>query len=106
MNRFVNRQHGAILAASAIVLCAMATVGAFELALAVAPVALLVSLLLGGCYPGEATLAWMAARVGREVRSRDVRVSARPAAPYVCGTHGGLLIARSLCGRAPPLAAR
>lgn len=106
MARFASRQHSAVLAVSAIVLCAMAAAGAAELAQAVAPVALLVSSLLGGCYPGETRLAGMATRVSRMVRPRAAGIRARSAAPYLSRAHGGLLIARSLCGRAPPLAAR
>lgn len=91
------------MVASAAVLCAMAIAGTGDFALMIAPLALLVSSLLGGHYPGEGTIAWMATKVCRQgARSRGAPFAGRPASPRLGCTHGGLLIARSLCGRAPP----
>ncbi len=107
MTQSANRQHAVALVLCVSVLCALANVGDAEIALAFAPMALLVSSLLGGCYPGEATLVWMAAKVAqRAPRTRGGSRAVRPATANVGLTNGGLLIARRLCGRAPPLPAR
>ncbi|MGI8730000.1 MAG: hypothetical protein ACR2LK_08445 [Solirubrobacteraceae bacterium] len=100
--------RAAAVAATAIVFCAMAAVGLAELVLAITPIALLLLALLGGCYPGEGALAWMATRFGSRGApppSGATRVTVPAAARVMCA-NGGLLIALRLCGRAPPALAR
>ncbi len=92
-------------AVSALTLSALASAGLPEAALMAAPLVLLASALLGGCYPGEQVVAWMVLRAGRTPRSQRFAPAARPArarAPRGDGLHGGLLIACRRCGRAPP----
>lgn len=100
------RRRILLIVASALVLSLSASAGSLEAALAAAPLVLLACSLMLGCYPGEHVVAWMAARVaqrtGGSQRTVAASVRRRPPAPRVARFHGGLLIARSLCGRAPP----
>lgn len=74
-----------------------------EILLALAPLlALLVSLLLGH-YPGYRTIVRLAERIGVSLRPRRGKSQARPRAPRVPTVSGGLLIARGLAQRPPPL---
>ena len=71
--------------------------------IAVAPLALLVSLLLLGRYPGERAIErFHRVLVGWFGRPRPLRARTRPAFPPLALVRGGHLIARSMAGRAPP----
>lgn len=68
--------------------------------LALAPALVIVATLLAGRYPGARALAALAARARRRPAP-----AALPAAPLLGGRivpRGGLLLAASLAGRAPP----
>jgi hypothetical protein len=68
--------------------------------LSLVPVLLLVAALAFGCYPGERALsrARQALRVARSAPPSAGRVATSP----VLIVRGGLLVASSLAGRAPP----
>lgn len=75
-----------------------------ELILPVVPlVALVVSLLLG-FYPGCETAVRLAKRIASRAATRATAAIAalRPRPPVAHSAHGGLLLAFSLSGRAPP----
>jgi hypothetical protein len=69
--------------------------------LSLVPVLLLVAALALGRYPGEGALERVRATRGRR-RPAD---AASPARSPLTLVRGGLLVAASLAGRAPPLAA-
>jgi hypothetical protein len=68
----------------------------------IVPLLLLVAMLALGRYPGERALA--RARVARPARRRPPSSTARPARALLTLVRGGLLVASSLAGRAPPAA--
>jgi hypothetical protein len=68
--------------------------------LSLVPVLLLVAALALGRYPGEGALDRVRATRRRRRRPADV---ASPARPPLLLIRGGLLVAASLAGRAPPL---
>jgi hypothetical protein len=68
----------------------------------IAPLLLLVATLALGRYPGEGVLA--RARRRRPPRRRAPSSTAGPAGAPLALVRGGLLVASSLAGRAPPAA--
>lgn len=82
---------------------ALAELGAFLLP-AVPLLALLVCLLLGR-YPGCEAIVRLSARIAARVRRSAAERRPAPLRPRSFAPAGGLLLARSLCGRAPPAAA-
>jgi hypothetical protein len=70
--------------------------------LSLVPVLLLVAALALGRYPGEGALERVRATRRRRRRPAD---AASPARSPLTLVRGGLLVAASLAGRAPPLAA-
>ncbi len=101
-----SRRRILLIVASPLVLSLCASAGAAEAGLAAAPLMLLACSLMVGCYPGEHVVAGMAARVAQRTsgpqRTLTSGARRRPLAPRVARFHGGLLIAHSRCGRAPP----
>jgi hypothetical protein len=99
-------RDGRSVAAAAVVLgvwCAGFLMPDLHLAvLYLAPALLLATALLAGRYPGEVLLERIAAR--RAARPRAERAEARdhPRSLARVAVRGGLLLARSLAGRAPP----
>jgi hypothetical protein len=77
----------------------------FEVALAFAPLFLLIASLLLGHYPGLQTIVGIAERIYSRPRARAAKSQPRPR-PRRHGTaRGGLLIALGVATRPPPLAA-
>jgi hypothetical protein len=73
-----------------------------ELLLPVVPLlALLVSLLFG-FYPGCETVLRLAERIASQTRSKATAIAPPPQRARQRAAHGGLLLAFSLSGRAPP----
>jgi hypothetical protein len=71
--------------------------------LPVAPLLALLAALLLGRYPGHGAIVRLSERLAAAAR-RPVRAASTPRprwAPLPVA-HGGLLVAHSLCGRAPP----
>lgn len=71
--------------------------------LPVAPLLALLAALLLGRYPGHRTIVRLSERIAARSR-RPARAASAPSprwAPLQVA-HGGLLLAHSLCGRAPP----
>jgi hypothetical protein len=89
------------LAAGAAVL-ALVAVGETSFGLAVAPTLLLLAHLLVGRFPGERLLANLSRSLRRGPRAGAPR-RRRPEPVRCFGPRGGLLIAASLSGRAPPI---
>jgi hypothetical protein len=70
--------------------------------LSLIPVLALVAVLVPGRYPGERVLS--RARGTRRPPRRAPSATARPALPPILLVRGGVLVASSLAGRAPPAA--
>jgi hypothetical protein len=108
VSRRLPRSLAAGPVATAALLLAAQLLGSLELLLPVVPLLLLLGSLSAGHYPGcEA-----AARLAERLASRSGRPARRTAArrrprlrPARSAAHGGLLLALSLSGRAPPAAA-
>lgn len=68
------------------------------------PLLLIVASLLFGLYPGLDTALRLAERIAARGRDRvaAARSSLRPRLPLAPAPNGGLLLALSLSGRAPP----
>lgn len=95
----------AVCLSGAAVLLSVAALGDGSLALLLAPAFLVALPLVFGRYLGEDKL--VALRMRRAPRLRPARaVSALPRSPRRLRIAGGLLVARRLAGRAPPVAAR
>jgi hypothetical protein len=77
----------------------------FEIALALAPLFLLVASLLLGHYPGLRTIVRIAERIHAGAGPRAAKSQPRPRAPRHGTVRGGLLIALGVATRPPPLAA-
>jgi hypothetical protein len=92
------------VAASGLVLVVAHLHGSLGVVLPVLPLLLLVASLLVGVYPGCDAAMRLAERIAS--RARDVGATAidalRPPLPAGHAAHGGLLLAFSLSGRAPP----
>jgi len=75
-----------------------------EFAIAAAPLLALIVSLLFGRYPGHEAALRFAERIGSRVRTRISAAarSLRPRPPAAHAVNGGLLVAFSLSGRAPP----
>jgi len=76
--------------------------GAGVVLVPVAPLLLLVVSLLLGHYPGHGTIVRISERIGSRRRPAPVKAAPRPARPPARIASGGLLLAFSLSGRAPP----
>ncbi|HSK49407.1 MAG TPA: hypothetical protein VK889_02810 [Solirubrobacterales bacterium] len=72
--------------------------------LPVVPLLALLAALLLGRYPGHRTIVRLAERAAARSRGRRRSASAptRRRRPQLRAAHGGLLLAHSLSGRAPP----
>jgi hypothetical protein len=72
--------------------------------IAALPLLVLVAALLFGRYPGLETALRIADRIAARARRGIARAlnSLRPRRPLTDGSHGGLLLAFSIAGRAPP----
>lgn len=81
--------------------------GRLELLLPAVPLLLLLCSLLVGVYPGCETAVRLSERLAGATRRGDraVRRVLVPRRPGRSAAHGGLLLALSLSGRAPPAAA-
>lgn len=77
----------------------------FEVALALAPLFLLIASLLLGHYPGLRTIVRIAERISAAVRSRAAKSQPRPRPLRHGAVRGGLLIALGVATRPPPQAA-
>jgi hypothetical protein len=68
------------------------------------PLLLLVACLLAGRYPGCETMVRLSERIAARSRAgiAGLRKQQRPRPPLRRPAHGGLLLAFSLSGRAPP----
>jgi len=69
------------------------------------PLLALLAFLLAGRYPGCETMVRLSERFaarGRPRTPRSTTRSRRPSRPPLRAAHGGLLLAHSLSGRAPP----
>jgi hypothetical protein len=87
----------------ALVYAAIHVSGLSEGVLYLAPALLLLVLLIGGHYPGEALIERLARR-GARPRRRLGALHVRPRRTRGGAPAGGLLIALALAGRAPPVA--
>lgn len=69
-----------------------------------APLLALLAALLLGRYPGHRTIVRLAERAAARSRGRrrHASISTRRRRPRLRAAHGGLLLAHSLSGRAPP----
>jgi hypothetical protein len=76
----------------------------FEIALALAPLLLLVGSLLLGHYPGFNAIVRLSERISQRRRTRAAKSQRRPRAPRSYAASGGLLIAFGHAQRPPPLA--
>jgi hypothetical protein len=108
VSRRLPRARAAVPVATAGLLLAAQLLGSLELLLPVVPLLLLLGSLGVGLYPG----CDVAVRVSERIASRSARVggaAGKPARPRLrparTAAHGGLLLALSLSGRAPPAAA-
>ncbi len=67
------------------------------------PLLLLVACLLAGRYPGCEAMVRLSERIAARSRDRIVGLRKQRPRPSLCRpAHGGLLLAFSLSGRAPP----
>lgn len=75
-----------------------------EFLIAAVPLLGLLATLLVGLYPGHETAMRLAERIAARGRTRRAaaRSSRRPRLPLSPAPNGGLLLALSLSGRAPP----
>jgi len=75
-----------------------------EFLLPAVPLLLLVGSLLCGLYPGLGTAMRLVERIAARARTKVATAigSPRPSLPQRAAAHGGLLLAFSLSGRAPP----
>lgn len=84
-------------------LTAIALAGFGQVVAAIAPLALLVSALLSGYYPGERVLARLIERSNNQADFEPASDRPkRPSCPMVVPPRGTKLLAESLSGRGPP----
>lgn len=96
------RSRRGAAAAIALVACvSCAGAAAPDLLLALAPALLLAVALVAQRYPGARLLERIAAR--RRARPRPARSASTPRTRPARAVRGGLLLARALAGRAPPV---
>lgn len=101
MSESRHRAAPALLTAIAAAAAILAVAGSVGLLLSVAPILLLLAPLVTGRYLGEERLHRLRAMAAGRTRRAAASISARRLAPKHTA-RGGLLIARSLSGRAPP----
>ena len=92
---------------SGLLLAAAQLLGQLELLLPAIPLLLLLCSLVVGVYPGCETAVRLSERLAAATRRKvkAFRRAALPRRPDRSTAHGGLLLAFSLSGRAPPFAA-
>jgi len=73
-----------------------------EFLIAAVPLLGLLATLVFGLYPGLDTAMRLADRIAARSRARTAVSSRRPRLPLAPAPNGGLLLALSLSGRAPP----
>lgn len=79
----------------------MTELGAFLLP--AVPLLVLLGFLLFGRYPGSEAIVRLAERIGSRAPTRPTALASRPWPPRSFAPGGGLLLALSLSGRAPPV---
>jgi len=97
-------RSAAPVAAGGLLLLVAQAHGFLAVVLPVVPLLLLIASLLVGLYPGCDAVVRLSERISSRSRIRTVARGRdrRPSLPVSHAAHGGLLLAFSLSGRAPP----